>query len=666
MTKPDLQVSRGPRRRSRSSARSVRGLQIVLCSLGAATAVTLLLIVAPNAIAQLDLRAYDVLLRRTARPPTTGRVSIVAVDEKSIEEIGQWPWRRDVMARLVERLSDLGARVVAFDVILSEPDRLGKPAPPTRYGGEVTVTTTDATLAAALERQRVITGYAFTFGALAGKAAPCVLQPLQAVRVAAPGEASPVPHLFQPSGVICSLSVFNQAAGASGFLNVSRDTDGVVRRVPLMMEYRGELYPSLGLASVQQIGGTPLVTVSATGGHRLTLGLAGQTIPLDAQGRLLLRFCGPGRTIRTVSASDVLEGLLPAGSFADQIVFVGGTAFGISDQVVTPLDTSYPGLEVHATVAESLLGHNIIALPAYAEAYDLATAVVAALAVAAFTIAGGLLWGGLGAAISCVLIWGLASRALEMRDVFLSPVFATLSAVVSLAALTVARVVYEGRRAETEKRRRQQAQLFIVQSLTSLTETRDVDTGRHARRTQEYTRLVASLLAQSPRFRHTLTRETIELMAILAPLHDIGKVGIPDAVLNKPGPLTPDEFAQMRTHPYLGYNAIVNAEALSLIEDEEVLGLAKDMVFTHHEWWDGHGYPRGLAGEEIPIGGRILAVVDVYDALIAPRPYRVPMPHEQAVGMICAQRGTHFDPDVVDAFVAVERDIKALSKGLSG
>ena len=109
-------------------------------------------------------------------------------------------------------------------------------------------------------------------------------------------------------------------------------------------------------------------------------------------------------------------------------------------------------------------------------------------------------------------------------------------------------------------------------------------------------------------------------MAILAPLHDIGKVGILDAVLNKPGPLTPEEYSQMRTHPHLGYNAIASAEALSLIEDEEIVGLAKDMVFTHHEWWDGHGYPRGLAGEEIPIGGRILAVVDVYDALVAPRP----------------------------------------------
>jgi adenylate cyclase len=285
--------------------------------------------------------------------------------------------------------------------------------------------------------------------------------------------------------------------------------------------------------------------------------------------------------------------------------------------------------------------------------------------VAAFTIVGGLLWGGLGTATSGVLVWWLAAWSLETRDTFLSPVMPTLSATISLAVLIVARVVNERRRAESEKRRRKQAHRFIVQSLTSLTETRDLGTGKHARRTQEYTRLLASLLAKSPRFRRRLPRETIELMAILAPLHDIGKVGISDAVLNKPGPLTQDEYTQMQTHPDLGYKAIANAEALSLIEDEEIVGLAKDMVFTHHEWWDGHGYPRGLAGEEIPIGGRILAVVDVYDALVAWRPYRLPMPHEQAVGIIRAQRGTHFDPDVVDAFVAAEHDIEAQSKTLS-
>jgi len=643
----------------------MRGLQVLLCTLAALALVVLLWIVRPDAIAQLDLRAYDELLRRTARPPSTGRVSIVAVDEKSIAEIGQWPWRRDVVARLVRRLHDLGARVIAFDIILSEPDRLGRPLPRTGNLGEVAGTTTDAILADALKRERAVTGYAFRFDAQAGNAERCVLPPLQAVLVTASGEASPAHRFFQPSGVVCSLSLFNQAASASGFLNVSRDPDGVVRRVPLVMEYRGELYPSLGLAAVQQIYGTPLVTMSAASGHPLTLGLAGQTIPLDAHGGLPLRFRGPGRTIRHVGASDVLEGRLPAGSFADQIVFVGATAVGVSDQVATPLDLSYPGLEVHATVAESLLGRDFIASPAYAGAYELGIAVAAALAVGVFTIGGGLLWGGLGTVISCVSVWALASRSLEAHGTFLSPLFPTLSAMMSFAILTVAKAVYERRRAERERRRRQHAYRLIVQSLTTLTETRDVDTGKHARRTQGYTRLVASLLAKSPRFRGTLTRETIELMAILAPLHDIGKVGIPDAVLNKPGPLTPDEYAQMQTHPSLGYNAIVNAEALSLIEDKEIVRLAIDIVFTHHEWWDGHGYPRGLAGEEIPIGGRILAVVDVYDALIASRPYRVPMAHEQAVGIIRAQRGTHFDPDVVDAFVAAERDIEALSKTLA-
>ena len=642
----------------------MKTIPVLLCTLGAAAVVVVFAIASPGAITPLNLRAYDELLRRADRPPLTGRVSIVAVDEKSIAEIGQWPWRRDVVARLVERLHGLGAGVIAFDVILSEPDRFETLASPARDSSNGPATATDAKLAAALEHQPTVTSYVFTFDAQTGQTHSCVLYPLRAVRIEPSGQPPLAHRLFQPNGAICSLPVFNRAAAASGFLNVSRDADGVMRRVPVVMEYGGELYPSLALAAVQQIRGARLVTVQAAG-DRVTLGLAGQSIPLDAHGRLLIRFPGPGRTIRHVAASDVLEGRLPAGAFAQQIVFIGGTAVGVSDVVTTPLDMSYPGVEVHATAAESLLGRHFVAMPAYAGAYELFAAVAAALAVAVFTIAGGLLGGGLGTAIVSVLVWLLASWAFETRGAFLSPAVPLLSAGLSFGLLTAAKVTHERRRAESEERRRQQAYRFIVQSLTSLTEARDADTGRHARRTQGYTRLVASLLAKSPRFRGTLTREKIELMAILAPLHDIGKVGIPDAVLNKPGPLTPEERAQMRTHPRLGYNTIANAEALSLIEDAEVVGLAKDMVLTHHEWWNGHGYPRGLAGEEIPIGGRILAVVDVYDALVAWRPYRVRMAHDQAVGVIRAQRGTHFDPDVVDAFLAVERDIEALAKTLS-
>jgi len=161
----------------------MKGRHVVLCTLGAAAVVVVLSIVRPDAIAQLDVDAYDQLLRRAARPPATGHVSIVAIDEKSIEEIGQWPWRRDVLARLVKRLGELGASVVAFDIILSEPDRLDTRHSPTRNRSEAASTATDATLAAALEHQRVVTSYAFTFDGQADKAARCVLHPLHATQV---------------------------------------------------------------------------------------------------------------------------------------------------------------------------------------------------------------------------------------------------------------------------------------------------------------------------------------------------------------------------------------------------------------------------------------------------------------------------------------------------
>src|SRR5262245_940053 len=161
----------------------MKRVHVIWSTLGAAAAVVALSIVSPRFITSLDLRAYDELLRREPRPPLTGRVSIVAVDEKSIAEIGQWPWRRDVLARLVDRLHELGAGVVALDVILSEPDRFDKAQTPTDNRSATTSTVTDGQLAAALDRQRAVTGYAFTFDE-AGATRNCVLHPLEVVQVA--------------------------------------------------------------------------------------------------------------------------------------------------------------------------------------------------------------------------------------------------------------------------------------------------------------------------------------------------------------------------------------------------------------------------------------------------------------------------------------------------
>ena len=215
---------------------------------------------------------------------------------------------------------------------------------------------------------------------------------------------------------------------------------------------------------------------------------------------------------------------------------------------------------------------------------------------------------------------------------------------------------------EVERRTRQVAAIqdVTIQAMASLAETRDNETGNHIRRTQHYVRCLALALREHPRFREFLTEPHVEALFKSAPLHDIGKIGIPDRILLKPGRLTEEEFEIMKTHTTLGREAIEQAE-LRLGASVDFLRFAKEIAYGHQEKWDGSGYPLGLAGDAIPISARLMAVADVYDALISRRVYKAPMPHEQAAAIIRQGRGAHFDPDIVEAFERCEAQFQAIA-----
>jgi putative two-component system response regulator len=200
-----------------------------------------------------------------------------------------------------------------------------------------------------------------------------------------------------------------------------------------------------------------------------------------------------------------------------------------------------------------------------------------------------------------------------------------------------------------------------ILAMASLAETRDSDTGNHLRRTQYYLRALALQLKNHPRFARFLTDANIELLFKSAPLHDIGKVGIPDRILLKPGHLDALEFQIMKTHAMLGREAINHAEK-SLGANVEFLGMAKEIAQSHQEKWDGSGYPQGLSGDDIPISARLMAVADVYDALISRRVYKEAMSHQQAVQIIAEGKGTHFDPDMVDAFMQISDQFSEIAE----
>jgi adenylate cyclase len=615
----------------------------------------------PASVASLDDAVYDTLVRFADTKPPGDSVVIVDVDERSLSTIGQWPWRRDLIGQLIRHLREQGASIIALDIIFAEPDRDGRLPNSDKHRKGKARRTTDDDLAEALQGGRVVLGYALTFDESGGTQDRCVLHPL-GLAILQPSEETGDTPFFRAAGAVCALPALAQAAGASGFLNAAPDGDGILRRVPLLVEHAGLVYPSLALSSVVAATRAQDVTLRVSNVNAAWLVLDSRSVALDGKSNLLLRFRGKKKSFPYISAADVLSGEVRDGALRDKIVFVGATALGTREVVATPLDTLFTGVEVQATVADNLLEQDFIRRLQFGTTLESQVALVLGIAVAVLVARAGLLWGAIGVASGLGAVWFGAAWLLSSRGVFVSPLSSTLGLVPALPVMTLAKFLIERRRAESEVHEKANAQHLMVQTLLSLTEVRDAETGRHSRRTQEYARVLATQLAEHASFHEYLTPERIDLLSSLAPLHDIGKVGVPDHILNKRGPLTAEELVEMRKHPAHGRDVILKAERDVGVHTDSILALAKEIVYTHHERWDGTGYPEGLRGGEIPVPGRLMAIVDVYDAAVSRALYRQPISHDAAVAFIVNGAGTQFDPAVVEAFVSVAPVFKDVSK----
>ncbi len=606
----------------------------------------------PGFFARIDDSVYDVLMRSVKTKPPTEHVVIVDVDERSLATIGQWPWPRDLVGGLISNLRNMGAATVALDIIFAEPDRYGIAVTSTRSPDDV--------LAEMLRDGRVILGYGLTFDSGTRAAEGCVLHPISLPIVRPTDHTEQAPY-FEAAGAVCSLPKLARAAGASGFLNAAPDTDGILRRVPLVAELDGRVYPSLALASVAAVTGAREMSLRVSNVNAAVLHVEDRAVPVDARSNLLLRYRGQKKTFPYLSAADILNSQIPAEAVRGKMVFVGTTALGTREVVATPLDTLFAGVEVQATVADNLLQQDFISRSPAGSSLDMLLVLIFGLGLILIVARVGVVSGVVGTLIGVAALWWGGAWLLSTQGLFISPLSPTLGLIAALASMTFARFTVERGRAETAGREKTTAQRLMVQSLLSLTEVRDAETGRHSRRTQQYARLLAEQLATHPDYRQYLTPERVELLSTLAPLHDIGKVGIPDHILNKPGALTDAERTEMRRHPTLGRDVILKAEQRVGVRDDATLEMAKDIVYTHHERWDGSGYPQGLHGTNIPIAGRVMAIVDVYDAAATRSLYRPAMSHEDVVKLIVSGKGTHFDPAVVDAFVSVAPQLEILS-----
>ena len=245
-------------------------------------------------------------------------------------------------------------------------------------------------------------------------------------------------------------------------------------------------------------------------------------------------------------------------------------------------------------------------------------------------------------------------------QIFLSRIKAHLSAKIANDILKDRNQYLEE---EVAKRTREVVALqeITIMAMSSLAEIRDNETGNHLQRTKLFAKELCRCLAKESSYSMQLDKKTIQNLVNAVPLHDIGKVGIPDAILLKPGKLTYEEFEIMKTHTTLGKEAIEKAEKMVNCPDD-FLRIPKEIAYCHHEKWNGTGYPNGLMGEEIPLSARIVSLVDVYDALTSKRVYKAAFPHEQAVEMIVQEGGKHFDQELVKAFLKITEVFREISE----
>jgi CHASE2 domain-containing sensor protein len=645
---------------------------LVATGLGLTVAMALLLVFEPAPVRLAELRTYDVMLgARRASPPSPALV-LVGIDDESLAARGQWPWPRYRIAMLLDRLQRAGAEVVALDLLMPEPDRSSpevirterkrddvEAAVPESGGGEDGNT---QRLAAALGRGNTVLAYHLGFsGGGVPATQPVPAAPPGMIVTGSPGSADGWPV---PTGAIRSLPRLTAAATAEGFANTVKDADGTLRRTPLLLALGDRPLPSLALAAIL-VASTERNVRRVREGSETFLYVGTRRIPLDPAGNMLLDIPSERRARPYYSARAVLDGELGTDSLRGKIVLLGGWATGTGDLHLVPSGRFARGLEVHATVIDAILSGRFIARPGWARGAELVAVLLLGIGSTLLLSRSGFVLSLLAVSLGSVSCYWGGTQLLAATGLYLSPLMPMTTPVVLITVLSLLKYGIEARKVEEGIRDLLHAQDEIIVSMSVMSEARHKETGLHILRTRRYVEILARQLATTPRYRD-LGESSIVLLAKSAPLHDIGKVGIPDEILHKPGKLTAAEYAVMKSHATIGAAALTRiVDAAGRPEQNEFLTYARQMTVAHHERWDGSGYPAGLRGEDIPLAGRLMALADVYDAMVTRRAYKAALTHEEAREHIRQQSGSQFDPDVVAAFLARDEEFREVARAFA-
>jgi adenylate cyclase len=454
---------------------------------------------------------------------------------------------------------------------------------------------------------------------------------------------------YSASGALCNVEVLHQNVLNFGFINAAADSDGIFRRLPLFINYNNMKIPAFSLANLLN------VDANIHFNNANSFEVLDHHVEMDRNSEVLPQFY---KKYTKISAVDILNNQFSYEKLRGKIVLIGTSAIGLKDSYLTADGRMIAGVDIHATIIDNIMNDTLIVEPKQYQLYSVIASFLLSIVIFFLVMRGSVLKIPMVAAVSIalsILYWFLMFEqgVYTSLGYFLAP-FVSYFFLISI--FFIIKVDQEEKAFALELNRSHSATL---DSMVLVAEMHDLDTGAHIARTKHYVKLLATHLYNKNLYPQDITPEKIELMFQTAPMHDVGKVGIPDAILKKCSRLSEDEFNVMKTHTTIGKTIIENA--MKSYRSNDFLKMAYNIAHYHHEKYDGTGYPNGLKGDEIPVEARLMAIADVYDALISKRVYKDAVIFEVAEMMIINASGTHFDPVMVNAFIILRKEFRKVA-----
>ncbi len=607
-----------------------------------------------KSIQNLDYKIYDFLTELSVyKLKDSTNVIIVDIDEESLEKYGQWPWPRIINAKLIGQISLLHPSGIGVNIIFSEKDRTSPVNIQSFYKDFFNYTIEMPRLPIGLKDNDVIlmeslisakstlSIYLSNDKRLLNKCSKLNSELY---------EFSNIKTSLYANTALCNHADLQEHIKNFGFINAQADSDGLFRRVPLFIEYKQRAIPSFALATLLSID--PIE--SEIENNRFSI--LGHPVYMDEDSSVLLNF--HSTSPKSISAIDILENKIAKEQIAGKIILLGSSATGVEKGEILSNHKKISNTMIHARLIENILNDELYRQPKNYKKFNLFLSLFLSL----FMVY--LLYRRWFIAISVLFFLTMTISSiwvslLYINHVYISIGYLWIPFLFFFFIMSTSFILLYVQEQKKSNDALLQSHVAMVDSMILLATIHDDETGGHLLRTKNYVKLLAEYFYKKKIYLDVLTPTYIATLYEAAPLHDIGKIGIPDAILKKPGKLTVEEFEVMKTHSTLGKNVIQNM--LNAYDKNDFLKVAYNIAFYHHEKWNGTGYPMGLKGMEIPIEAQFMTLADIYDALISKRCYKKAFTFEMAEEIIISGKGETYNPKLIEAFLELKEEFKKIA-----